>query len=234
MRVSVLTHKACEDSGHLKEDYNPKLPPLHIVDAEGIQYTVDPREDQFESESEPESDDEQTEGSKKAKTSKATHQVFRGLSPEGLKDYIEELVEAGIQKRLSERDLKLVDNKTPTKCNDQNNKVTNESTIKSPSDTTIYAPALNKGFNNQNNQQINKITNFVESMRVQDDRRRVVTSTAVNPAQSSQARGHNPEHLDKNQSQLLLRDAKGMWQRKLSCSQSITKSAWQHPEVGHL
>ena len=74
--------------------------------------------------------------------------------------------------------------------NTRNSPINQINTVKSPSDTTVYAPALRRMAENHNSQQLmDKISNFVESIRldVSEKQRNTQESTPVAGPSSQQA-----------------------------------------------
>ena len=114
-------------------------------------------------------------------------------SNEALNQYFGTLIEAGVSARLKEfnqtRPVKKSGKEVVEKVIDSTNRGLNE-VAKSPSDTTIYRPALKKGLT-ESNEVINKISNFVEQIRI--DSTNKSAAGAVTPERHSRRRGEE-EH----------------------------------------
>ena len=70
-----------------------------------------------------------------------------------------------MQEKIAAGEIQKVNDKN--KSNKTKGKKLNSPLTKSPSDTTIYAPALRKVQDRNNNKLVNDITNFVENIRIQ-------------------------------------------------------------------
>ena len=84
-------------------------------------------------------------------------------------DYINQLVQQNIRKSLGKDDLMnrdKVNTDKPSIGREQNCR--KETLIKSPSDTTLYTPALHRG--RRENNMIDKILNFVEGIRLEENK----------------------------------------------------------------
>ena len=152
---------------------------------DGLQMLVDPHEDTFDSEEEMSSQDDSSdsqsdsEGDPLAKEETQASTTGSGRQPKltaadkvselskdpEVQDYLMELVEKQVKKSLDK--VKAGGKSAPPRNMKEGNQVNleKEDLIKSPSDTTLYTPTFRKGV--QENAIIDKISNFVESIRIE-------------------------------------------------------------------
>ena len=92
-------------------------------------------------------------------------------SKDDVKSYIDQLVNERVKNELKKHYKEKNESITPKGKTGKGKG--NSEMVKPPSDTTLYAPALKRGFVNDNI--INKISNFVEDIRIEEDRRSGLT-----------------------------------------------------------
>ena len=159
-----------------------------LLDVDGMQYAVNPNEDQFDSEIDEEEfsdgavDDEVSDEEDPGSPVKLHAVADNGDEKEekiqfiesdpDVQDYIEKLAEKRVHKRLSEQEGKDLEQNQEINQQERTNKEMREqqTLIKSPSDTTLYTPVLKKGFR-ETNQVISKISDFVDSMRLNEEKK---------------------------------------------------------------
>ena len=144
---------------------------------DGIQVSVNPADDEFDTDSQLESENEYTQEAGPSTVSskqKLTRSESLRQDPE-IQKWVMELVQEKVQKELATTTSSSRKN-TATGKNDnggqntiqENDGITSpliQQGIKSPSDTTIYMPALRKGV--QTNNALDRISDFVENIRIE-------------------------------------------------------------------
>ena len=163
-----------------------------LCELDGIQMDVNPADDHFSSESELESEieddaekssddivDKQHKGTWPKKW--ASKDLFT-QDPE-VQKWVQELVQENVHKELNKSNegnkTGLVDRSESNKHNRDCDKGDRVGGVKSPSDSTIYTPALRKGICNAN--LVDRISDFVDNIRIEQDRQ---ANKVNNPCQS--------------------------------------------------